>query len=285
MTARGPTARRHPAPHARRPAPALRFRLRRSLPAPGRIAAALLLATLVAGLLAVLNGPWLRVGQIAWAGERFTPANQLDRLLGALDGAPLLTVSAGEVAGQLRLLPAVAEARVTVTLPGSVSVTLVEKEPAFVWQTSAVRLIGAADGALIGELALRAPLPDDLSTLPLIDDRRVESRNIIVGDRLDERILASALRLAMVEPAMLGSRAGGLQVRLTDADGFLLVSAAPRWQANFGYYPPADDEELGTLDEQVEAQVAAVRTLFSLQAEGGVSWVDARNPGRVYWRP
>jgi cell division septal protein FtsQ len=260
-------------------------RVRRSLPAPGRIAAVALLATLVAGLLALVNGPWLRVGQVAWAGERFTPPYELERALGDLDGAALLTVDAAGVAADLGRLPAVAEARVAVTLPSSVTVTIVEREPAFVWQTSAVRLVGAADGRLIGQLALGATLPDDLAALPLIDDRRAGSRSLIVGDRLDERILASALRLAIVEPAMLGSRATSLQVRLTDDDGFLLVSRAPAWLADFGYYPLADDGERGSLHEQVEAQVAAVRTLFSLHPERGVSWVDARNPGRVYWRP
>jgi len=285
MTGRGARSRRRPTAHARRPAPALRSRVRRSLPARGRIAALLLLATLVAALMALVNGPWLRVDRVAWAGESFTPSYQLERALAGLDGVALLTVDASGVAAELRRLPAVAEARVSVTLPGSVSVTILEKEPAFVWQTSAVRLIGAADGTLIGQVALRATLAEEIASLPLIDDRRAGSRNIIVGDRLEERILESALRLAIVDPAMIGSRASRLQVRLTDADGFLLVSSAPGWLADFGYYPLAEIGERGTLDEQVEAQVAAVRTLFSVQPEGGISWVDARNPGRVYWRP
>ena len=281
----GATTRRRPSAHARRPGPALRVRVRRSLPAPGRIAAVLVFSSLVAGLLALVNGPWLRVAEVAWAGDRFTPGYQLQRSLADLDGAALLTVDATRVEAALRELPAVAEARVSVTLPGSVTVTIVEKEPAFLWQTSAVRLIGAADGTLIGQLALRAPIPDDLAALPQVDDRRVESRNIIVGDRLEARILASALRLAAVEPAMLGSKAPDLAVRLTDADGFLLVSTSPAWLADFGYYPAADDEALGSLDEQVEAQVAAVRTLYSVQPELTVGWIDVRDPGRVYWRP
>jgi len=285
MTARAAKPRRRPTAHARRPAPTLGVRVRHSLPAPGRIAAVLLLATLVTGLLALVNGPWLRVGRVAWAGERFTPAYELQRALSGLDGSALLTVDARSVAAELQRLPAVAEARVAVTLPSSVTVTILEKEPAFIWQTSAVRLIGAADGTVIGQVARRATLPDDLAALPLIDDRRVDSRSIIVGDRLDERILASALRLATVEPAMLGSRTSSVQVRLTDADGFLLVSGDPGWLADFGFYPLADFGERGSVDEQVDAQVAAVRTLFSVQPEGGVSWVDARDPGRVYWRP
>jgi cell division septal protein FtsQ len=279
------SARGRPSAHARRPGPPLRRRIRRALPAPGRIAAGLLTAVLVGGLLALINGPWLRVARVAWAGERYTPSAQLQRALASLDGVALLTVDASGVAAQLELLPAVASARVEAVLPDAIRVTITEKVAAFVWQTSAVRLVGAADGTLIGQIALRATLSPDLGALPLIDDRRVDSRDIIVGDRIDAATLAAALRLSAVDPAAMGSKALNLDLRLTDDAGFLLASRSPVWQADFGFYPPQDAGEPGTLDERVNAQVAAVRTLFSAHSEGGVSWVDARNPGRVYWRP
>jgi cell division septal protein FtsQ len=285
MTRRRATPRRRSSTHARRPAPALRQRVRRALPAPGRIAAVLLTSVLVGGLLALINGPWLRVARVVWAGERYTTASQLQRTLASLDGTALLTVDVTGLAHELERLPAVAGARVEAILPDAVKVTIVEKVAAFVWQTSAVRLVGGADGTLIGQVALTADLSAELAALPLIDDRRVESRDIIVGDRMDAPTLAAALRLSTVAPDALGSKSAGLDVRLTDDDGFLLVSIGPVWQADFGLYPAQDEGELGTLDERVSAQVAAVRTLFSVQPEGGVSWVDARDPGRVYWRP
>ena len=285
MTGRGATPRRRASAHARRPAPPLRQRVRRALPAPGRIAAVLLTAALVGGLLALINGPWLRVDRVALAGERYTDAGELEETLSSLDGTPLLTVDATGLAEELERLPAVARARVEAVLPDAVRVTIVEKVPTFVWETTAVRLVGAADGTLIGQVALGADLPEALAALPLIDDRRAESRNIIVGDRIDAPTLAAALRLSSVEPAALGSTSLDLDVRLTDDGGFLLASRSPAWQADFGFYPTLDEGELGTLDEQVSAQVTAVRTLFSFHPEGGVSWVDARDPGRVYWRP
>jgi cell division septal protein FtsQ len=285
MNRRAPTSRKRPSAHARRSRPPLRRRVRRALPAPGRIAAGLLGAILVGGLLALINGPWLRVASVAWAGERYTPSNQLQRALASLDGAALLTIDASAVAAELQQLPAVSHATVEAVIPDTVRVRIVEKVAAFIWQTSAVRLIGVADGTLIGQVALRANLPDDMAALPLVDDRRVESRNIIVGDRIDASTLAAALRLSAVEPAQLGSTAADLDVRLTDDDGFLLVSKQPAWQADFGIYPEAASDPSGTLDERVEAQVAAVRTLFSFEGEPKISWVDARDPRRVYWRP
>ena len=57
------------------------------------------------------------------------------------------------------------------------------------------------------------------------------------------------------------------------------------WLANLGHYPDSDGGDPVTLEERVEAQVAAVRTLFSFEGERTVGWVDARDPRRVYWRP
>jgi len=289
MTRRAPRSRtgrsRRSGSHARRPGPPLRHRVRRALPAPGRIAATMLAVALVGGLVALVSGPWLRVARVAWAGERFTPPSQLQRALAPLDGSALLLVNAEATAARLERLPAVAEARVEAQLPNAVKVTIVEKRAAFVWQTSAVQLVGAADGTLIGQLALHSKLPGDLSALPFVDDRRSSSRDMIVGDDLDPTALAAALRLAAVDPAALGSTAPHLDLRITDADGFLLVSRTAGWQADFGFYPASEEADAQALQERIDAQVTAVRTLFSIHPEEGVSWVDARDPGRVYWRP
>jgi len=285
MTRRSTTSRRRPSAHARRPRTPLRRRVRRALPAPGRIAAGVLTAVLVGGLLALVNGPWLRVGRVAWAGERYTPASQLERVLAPLDGTALLAVDATAVVAKLQRLPAVSRATVEAVLPDAVRVHIVEKVAAVVWQTTAVRLVGDADGTLIAQLALDAELPADLAALPLIDDRRVQARSLIVGDVIDPSTLAAALRLSAVEPAALGSAAVELGVRLTDDDGFLLVSDQPIWQADFGLYPDSDSGLPAALQERVEAQVTAVRTLFSFEGEGKISWVDVRDPRRVYWRP
>ena len=245
----------------------------------------LLTALLAGGLLVLINGPWLRVHQIAWAGERFTGELALQRATSELKGHALLTLNVAALTSKLERLPAVASARVEAVLPGAVRIHIVEKTPVFVWQTPFVRLLGVADGTLIGQVAVDAPLPADLAGLPLVVDERTASRDLIVGDRIDGPTLAAALQLSKVPPAALGSASSHLDLRITDDDGFLLVSNRPAWQADFGFYTTNDAGAAGTLDEQVAAQVAAVRTLFSLQPEKGVRWVDARNPGRVYWRP
>jgi hypothetical protein len=51
----------------------------------------------------------------------------------------------------------------------------------------------------------------------------------------------------------------------------------------FGLYG-LDPTETESQDGRIEQQIAAVRTLFAAHPEASVSWVDARNPGKVYFR-
>jgi hypothetical protein len=242
-------------------------------------------AGLVAGLVLLVNGPWLRVRETAWAGERYTPDRQIERILESLAGAPLLTVDSGALATRIEELPAVATATVEALLPDRVRIVIVEKTAAMVWTTSAVSLICAADGTAIGQLALGTPLPDELATLPHVEDRRSASRDIIVGDRIEPSRFVSAVHLAAVDPATMGSTATRLGILLDDDSGFQLVASSPAWRAVLGLYGPNLIADPALLDQRIAEQLAAIRTLFGAETEEGVGWVDARNPGRVYWRP
>jgi hypothetical protein len=285
MSTRGVRPRRRSAGHARRPRPPLRRRLGWLLPRAGRFLALLLFAMLSAGLVVLVNGPWLRVERVAWAGQHYTAGAELQRALDRLRGEQLLTLDLSAVRGELEKLPAVSEARVEALLPDQLRITLAEKRATFVWQTSAVRLIGAADGTLIGQVALGADLPTDLAAMPSVDDRRADSGDMTVGDRIPPALLAVALRLAELDPARLGSAATQLAVRLDDEHGFVLVAADPAWQAALGLYGVDIADDPSHPGDRIEAQLAALRTLFAMRPEAHVSWVDVRNPGRVYWRP
>ena len=276
-------ARRRPGTQARRPRQPLRLRIGGRLPTAARLGA---LLGLVASLLAIVllaNGPWLRVGQITTSGAAWTEQRRLDAVLEPLRGTELLGIDAGELASRLEAIPAVAGARVATFLPDRLEITLSEESPAFVWRTSAVQLVGGSDGTVIGEVALGRTLPPPLAALPFVDDRRKPSRNIVIGDRIpvDER--ETALRLAGMQPANLGSEAKRLTVRIDEQYGFIVV-ANTGWSAAFGFYGLDPAEPSGDTAARIDAQAASVRTLFAQQPERSVSWVDARNPGRVYWR-
>ena len=92
-----------------------------------------------------------------------------------------------------------------------------------------------------------------------------------------------ALRLAAINPLALGSKARGLLVRLDDACGYVLVPrGGASWAAAIGL--SGTDQQSAVTASDIDAHVAAVRTLFAAHPESTVGWVDARNPGKVYWR-
>jgi len=261
-----------------------RGRMRAPLLGTGRLSALVLALALFAGLLWLLQGPWLRVSSAAWAGARYTSGDQLTAILEPLKGSSLLTLDDAAVAERLTSLPAVRSASVEPTLPGGVSVTLEEKTPALIWQTSAIRLLVADDGVVFGDVALAAPLPPDLAKLPIVDDRRGASLDIFIGDRIPDAELSIALRLASIDPIALGSTAKGLRVTLDDQCGYVISPrSGARWSAAIGL--SGMDPNSAAMSAGIDARVAAVRTLFAAHPERGIGWVDARNPGKVYWRP
>lgn len=281
----GARPRRRTSGHARRPSRPVRQRLRGRLPSASRTFAALAFVALVAGFVTLVNGPWLRVSQVAAAGTHFTSRGTLDTLLDPYRGSSLLLLDSGALVDRLRALPAVADAAVAARLPDRLEVQLTEKAPAYTWMTRAAWLVVAADGAVVASLEADSELPDELAALPQVDDQRSASRRVAPGDALPAPELAMAQRLLALDPKLIGSASDHLELRIDDEYGFILVSAAPPWEAALGFYRLDPEESQATADARLESQVAAIRTLFSTRPEAGVRWVDARNPGKVYWAP
>lgn len=269
---------------ARRPGAPFRQRMAGRLPSIRRLIAALGAVASAAVLVALLGGPWLRVTEVAWAGEHFTPTRDLDRLLSRQRGVSLLAVDTGALRDALARLPAVAEASVSASLPGRVEVAIVEREVAFVWQTGSARLLGSSDGTLFAAIRGDHELPATVAGMPLIDDRRNAARLIAVGDRIPEAELRTALRLAGLDPVALGSGSAALSVRLDDEFGFGLISSDPAWELALGVYGTDPAETSADAAARLERQITAVRTLFATRTETEIGWVDARNPGKVYFR-
>jgi len=70
----------------------MRLRFRPRLPSAARTIAALLFAAVLGGLVLLLNGPWLRVQRIAFAGERLTSQQQLASIVEPMRGSSLLAL-------------------------------------------------------------------------------------------------------------------------------------------------------------------------------------------------
>lgn len=269
---------------AKRPGVPLRQRLAGRLPSIRRVLAGVGAVAVAASLIALLNGPWLRVHDVAWAGERWTDDVELQRVLDDTRGESVLAVDTSALTARLERIPSVAEADVAASLTGTVAASVVEREAAFVWATGSARFLGAADGTIFAALPLDEPIPDDLAALPSITDGRFVARLVSVGDVLATEVLATALQLSELDPAALGSATTGVAIEVDDEYGFRLVSAEPAWEIALGVYGLDPNETRAEAAARLERQVTAVRTLFASHPEVGIRWVDVRNPGKVYFR-
>ena len=269
---------------ARRPGVPLRRRIGARLPSLGRVLAVLGLAAASAALVALVSGPWLRVADVAWDGARYTPAGSLEDALDGERGRAVLAVDTAAARARLEALPSVAEARVSASLTGSVTASIVEPAPAFVWETSRARLVGAEDGTLFAVVEREGPLPDELAGLPAVADDRFEARLLAVGDRVPTALLRTAIALSRLDAAALGSEARRFSVAVDDDYGFRLRAEDPAWEIAFGVYGLDPRETAAAADARLDRQVTAVRTLFATRSETEIGWVDVRNPGKVYVR-
>jgi cell division septal protein FtsQ len=271
--------------HARRPGPPLRKRLAVPLPSRGRAFAVLGFALAVAGFVTLVNGPWLRIGSVAHAGARYTPAWELDGIVDSYRGQSLLTLDTDALLRRVRQLPAVADASVQTSLPGELRVTVREKKPAVIWRTASAQLVAAADGSIIDDRSLSETLTGELAGLPVVDDTRPRTQTPRPGDVLPQVDVRTAMRLLRLNPKVIGSRARHLEVSVDRTYGFEIASSSPPWRAALGFYELDPEEDRTTADVRLEQQLGAIRTLFATRREWAVSWLDARNPGKVYWSP
>jgi cell division septal protein FtsQ len=269
---------------ARRPDVPVRRRLAKRLPSIRRLIAGVGAVAAVAGLVALLNGPWLRVQQVTWDGARYTDTAELASLLEGQQGASVLAVDTRAIGDRLERLPAVAEAGVAASLTGRVTATLVEREVAFVWETRSARLLGSDDGTIFAAIRGDADLAADLAAAPRITDDRRSSRLLTVGDTIPEALLETTMRILRIDPTTLGSRAERVTVHIDDEYGFRLASTEPSWEIAFGVYGTDPRVTSAEAAARLERQVTAVRTLFAEEPEDGIGWVDVRNPGKVYFR-
>lgn len=258
-------------------------RHRRRLPWT-RITALATCFTLTALLASLVAGPWLQVRAVSYDGARWISRAELDTVMEPIVGRSALLVDAAGLALALSDLPAIETAHVEVGALGRVQVVLVEGAAVAVWRTNAAQLLLAEDGTVVGVQALDSAPRGSLVGLPVVEDLRDASHDLTVGDTVLSTELDAALALAALPASRLGSQTSLLTVALDPTYGFVISSPQAGWQAAFGFYglDPADTPE--TMAARIASQASAVRTLFASHPETGVAWVDARNPGRVYFR-
>lgn len=188
-------------------------------------------------------------------GVRFTDPTAVEAALVTARGENLFQLSTGPLRAALERFPTVAAVRVEVRLPGTLAVTIDERQPVLVWQVGKARYLADADGTLFAT-APETP-PAGTPAFPVVDDRRASSSGLAVGQRLDTVDLDAATRLASLVPGDVGSSAVSLAVAVTDENGFVVKSLPGGWSAVFGFYTPS----LRTT-ELIPGQVQLLRSLL-----------------------
>jgi len=170
-------------------------------------------------------------------------------------GENLFRLATGPLQARLEQLPTVAHARIDVRLPGTLAVSIEERQPVLIWKVGEQRWLVDADGGLFAELGHDPPAA--AAKLPVVEDRRAASAGLSVGRHLDPVDLDAATRLASLHPSDVDSVAVGLTVAVTDETGFVVASNPAGWSAVFGFYTPS----LRTPD-LIPGQVRLLRSLL-----------------------
>jgi cell division septal protein FtsQ len=188
-------------------------------------------------------------------GAFYTDPVAAEAAIATAHGQNLFRLSTGPLRTALEELPTVERASIGVQLPGTLAVTLHERVPVLIWRVGARRYLSDSSGYLFGRLGDHPP--PQAADLVVIDDQRAASAGLSIGTHLDPQDFDAATRLASLVPVDVGSAATGLQVRVTDANGFVIRADPQGWLAIFGFYTPS----LRTT-ELIPGQVRLLRSLL-----------------------
>jgi cell division septal protein FtsQ len=188
-------------------------------------------------------------------GATFTEEAAIVTALEAARGANLFTLVTRPLEDEVRMIPTVRSADVSVRLPSTLVVRIRERTAILVWRIGARRYLVDTDGRVFAKVPEEPP--PATAQLPVIEDRRAAMVDLVVGSTLDRVDLDAATRLGSLKPADVGSAAEALLVFISDANGFTIRTRPASWQAVFGFYTPT----LRT-PELVPGQVRLLRSLL-----------------------
>ena len=233
-----------------------------------------LLGLLAAGLLLrlVTSSTSFGLERVEQPDLRWTTADAVLSTVALAPGTNVFGIAVAPIEARLATLPGIASAHVSVALPGSLVVSIVEREAILAWRVGDTVYLVDRDGALFATTDAAGAAA---AKLPVVVDGRVASPlTLAVGVRLDPVDLDVSTRLAALTPADIGSAASRLDVRITDTDGYVIRAAPTGWSAVFGFYSPS----LRSTD-LIPGQVQLLRSLLASReaTAGTIILADDRN--------
>lgn len=215
--------------------PRIRWPFGRWRLSPPRAAAILGLLASTGGLYGLATTPAFTLARTELPELRWTATEAVVTALATADGTNLFRIRTGPIEDRLRTLPAVATARVSVSLPDTLVVEIREREAVVAWGVGESRLLVDGEGVVFAALAADSTA---MSDVPTITDSRPGSVSLSVGSVIDPVDLDAARRLGSLIPADVGSDARSLVTTVNEANGFVLGTVPRSWVAVFGLYTP-----------------------------------------------
>ena len=167
---------------------------------PVRAGAALAMLLCAFAIYGVAASPAFEFDELRIEGATYTDPDAVQGILEEARGENLFRLSTAPLAAALRQLPTVADARIGLGLPGTVTVTLRERQPVLVWKVGSQRYLVDRDGLIVGQLGDDAP--PEAAQLPSVVDERASSASLADGQpaRPGRRRCGHAPRVAEPRP-------------------------------------------------------------------------------------
>ncbi len=225
-----------------------------------------LLFGLAAGIMYLLNADYFRVRHLRIEG---TSNPQILTGIQALhlEGANIFLSDPRQDAARIETLPAVASAHVTRSLPDTLLIQVVERQPVLIWQVGDQMLSVDASGVLITQV-------QDPQGLPVVSDDHLldhSGKPFAPGEKIDPAIVSLARQLLERLPRELGI--SKFSLLNTGAYG-MVVNSAEGWQARFG-----DPQDLET-----KIQMLGAILRIAQQHQQPLALVDLRFGFYPYYR-
>lgn len=195
----------------------------------------------------------------------------------AVSGANIFWVDRAQVAARLQALPLVQRAELNATLPDTVAVTLVERQPVAFWVSGDQSYLVDREGVILKAVDAETqqaracagqPCDPRLASLPTV--AQLDGQPLVPGDRIDSGALATSARLAALLPSV------GVQ------------PVAFEWSHDLGLEVPTRDGWRARFDDSgnVDAQVAVLRSVRDelTRTRTTAELIDVRFGDRPYFR-
>jgi hypothetical protein len=195
----------------------------------------------------------------------------------AITGVNVFWVDRAQVAARLRTLTLVQRAEVSATLPDTVEISIVERQPAAFWVSGERSYLVDREGVILKAVDAEtqqaracAGQPCDPRLAPLPTVAQLDGQPLTPGDRVDPNALATSARLAALLPAV-GVEPLGFE-----------------WSHDFGLEVPTRDGWRARFDGggNVDLQVASLRTIRDeiTRTRNVAELIDVRFEDRPYFR-